>query len=112
MYNHASAFNQPTGDWNNAAVHNVSHMFYHDQAFNQSIGDWITAAVTHMSYIFNDAYGLISRLVTSASTSCLKLPKYASPYSFTSLHCYLTSDLYRHAAKKHVPLMYLPLQFL
>jgi len=52
MFYSASAFNQPIGGWNTAAVTNMSYMFALATGFNQNISSWNTSAVTNMSGMF------------------------------------------------------------
>jgi surface protein len=61
MFRVASAFNQPIGDWNTAAVTNMQAMFDRASAFNQNISyqdgtpKWDTSGVTNMASMFNSA---------------------------------------------------------
>jgi surface protein len=45
MFSYATAFNQPIGAWNTAAVTNMDNMFYGIIAFNQNISGWNVGAV-------------------------------------------------------------------
>ena len=53
MFESATAFNQPIGTWNTAAVTTMDSMFRVASRFNQPIGDWNTSAVTNMQAMFN-----------------------------------------------------------
>jgi surface protein len=55
MFGNATAFNQPIGAWNTGAVTNMMSMFSSTTAFNQSIGTWNTSAVTTMDSMFSYA---------------------------------------------------------
>jgi surface protein len=55
MFNQATAFNQPIGTWNTAAVTDMSQMFSQASAFDQPIGSWNTGAVTLIYNIFANA---------------------------------------------------------
>ena len=56
----ASAFNQPIGEWNSAAVTNMTYMFYDASAFDQPSGERSTAAVTNMMSSFVQVIRLLS----------------------------------------------------
>ena len=43
---HATAFNQPIGDWDVSNVTDMSHMFYGATAFNQDLSSWSVDGVT------------------------------------------------------------------
>ena len=55
MFHTASAFNQPIGTWNTAAVTLASTVFFDATSFNQPIGTWNTAAMTTMAGMFSGA---------------------------------------------------------
>jgi hypothetical protein len=40
MFQLASAFNQPIGNWSTVAVTDMAMMFYYASNFNQAIGNW------------------------------------------------------------------------
>jgi surface protein len=53
MFQSATAFNQPIGNWPLSASNiNMSSMFQSATAFNQNIGTWDTSRVTNMFYMF------------------------------------------------------------
>ena len=52
MFESASQFNQPIGNWNVSNVTDMSGMFFSASQFNQSIGNWNVSNVTNMSYMF------------------------------------------------------------
>ncbi len=84
MFNNASAFNQPIGGWNTAAVTNMDYMFNRASSFNQPIGNWNTAAVTNMNQMFNNASSFnqpIGNWNTAAVTSMTAMFENASAFN-------------------------------
>ena len=55
MFNGATSFNQPLGNWDVSSVANMNNMFASAVAFNQPIGDWDVSSVTTMWSMFNGA---------------------------------------------------------
>ena len=52
MFNSASSFNQPIGNWNVSNVTNMSGMFNGATSFNQPLNSWNTSNVTNMGSMF------------------------------------------------------------
>ena len=52
MFNGATSFNQPIGDWNVSNVTDMKLMFREADSFNQPIGDWDVSNVTNMRMVF------------------------------------------------------------
>jgi surface protein len=55
MFGHASAFNQPIGEWNVSNVTTMDRMFLGASKFNQPIGEWNVSKVTNMEWMFSFA---------------------------------------------------------
>jgi surface protein len=55
MFQGASVFNQPIGNWNVSKSINMSSMFTNATSFNQNIGSWNVSNVANMSGMFNTA---------------------------------------------------------
>jgi surface protein len=55
MFNGASSFNQPIGNWNVSNVTNMGEMFSRASSFNQPIGDWNVRNATNMRDMFSSA---------------------------------------------------------
>jgi surface protein len=55
MFEKATAFNQPIGSWNTAAVTDFAQMFSQAAAFAADIGAWNTASATTMKQMFGEA---------------------------------------------------------
>jgi len=56
LFNYASAFNQPIGNWNVGNVTNMQRMFSFASAFNQPLEQWNVSNVTRMDSMFENAY--------------------------------------------------------
>jgi len=71
LFTDASEFNADISKWNTAAVTDMSSLFTDASAFNADISKWNTAAVTDMSSLFTDASAFnadISKWNTAAVT--------------------------------------------
>ncbi len=59
MFNSATSFNQPIGDWNMSRVNNVANMFNSAIAFNNggdpNINNWNVTNITNMTQFFRNA---------------------------------------------------------
>jgi surface protein len=55
MFEGATSFNQPIGNWNVSNVINTSRMFANATSFNQPIGNWNVSNVIIMSQMFSGA---------------------------------------------------------
>ena len=56
MFNKASSFNQPIGDWQTGFIRDMYGMFAGANVFNQNISGWNTSGVINMGSMFNQAY--------------------------------------------------------
>jgi surface protein len=61
MFGHASAFNQPIGEWNVSNVTTMDRMFLGASKFNQPIGEWNVSNVTTMDRMFWELVNSINR---------------------------------------------------
>ena len=55
MFNGATSFNQPIGNWNTQNVTNMGYIFFRATSFNQPISNWNTEKVTNMERMFTEA---------------------------------------------------------
>jgi len=55
MFYNAESFNQPIGEWNVSKVTNMTSMFARATSFNQPIGEWNVSNVIEMSFMFERA---------------------------------------------------------
>jgi surface protein len=55
VFNAASAFNQPIGNWNTSSATNATNMFLNASAFNQPIGSWNVSSITNMTGMLQGA---------------------------------------------------------
>lgn len=56
MFDGATLFNQPLGNWNTSNVTNMYEMFHDANLFDQPIGNWNTSNVTTMEFMFAGAF--------------------------------------------------------
>lgn len=55
MFNGATSFNQPIGNWNVSKVTDMDNMFYRAESFNQDISKWNVSNVDTMGKMFEGA---------------------------------------------------------
>ena len=61
MFNGATAFNQPLGEWRVERVTDMRGMFFSARAFNQPLEGWGVGQGTDMRYMFDSASSLARR---------------------------------------------------
>jgi surface protein len=84
MFDNATSFNHPIGEWDVSKVTDMKYMFEKATSFNQPIGKWNVSKVTDMSYMFRGATSFnqpIGEWNTSKVTNMMMMFAYATSFN-------------------------------